>query len=65
MKNTDGKLGPICGYCGGYGFTNSLAPGTSAGCARCGGSGIDRERQLEERLQGIERRLALLEGGKQ
>lgn len=42
QKNTTGELGPICNYCGGYGFT--LAFGTassSAGCPRCFGTGVE------------------------
>lgn len=41
LKNQDGHLGPICGYCGGYGFTNSLKSGESSGCRRCNGGGVE------------------------
>lgn len=37
-KNTKGDLGPICNYCGGYGFTNGLKG--SSTCPDCHGDGI-------------------------
>lgn len=51
--NTDGAKGPICNYCGGYGFTN-VATGGSAGCQRCLGSGVDERLVLERRLTRLE-----------
>ena len=43
VKNNRGALGPICNYCGGYGFTNILTQtgGGSAGCPKCLGSGVE------------------------
>ncbi|MDE2100935.1 MAG: hypothetical protein KGL39_27055 [Patescibacteria group bacterium] len=43
QKNNRGTLGPICDYCGGYGFTNMLNDmgGRSAGCPKCFGTGIE------------------------
>lgn len=40
IKNTRGKLGPICNYCGGYGFTNGINKASSS-CIKCGGDGIE------------------------
>lgn len=44
QKNNRGTLGPICNYCGGYGFTNLLSDkgGSSASCPKCGGSGVEQ-----------------------
>ena len=52
-KNTDGTLGPVCGYCGGYGYTN-VVTGGSAGCPHCLGSGVDERILLRERLDRLE-----------
>ena len=38
IKNSRGQLGPICNYCGGYGFTNGIKG--SATCPDCRGDGI-------------------------
>jgi len=55
MKNTDGSLGPICNNCGGYGFTHTVFNnGADAGCIHCKGTGIDKDKQTEERFQRIE-----------
>lgn len=40
QKNSDGHLGKICNYCGGYGFTN-LITGSSAGCPKCNQTGVE------------------------
>lgn len=42
-KNNRGHLGPVCNYCGGYGFTNMLSDsgGKSASCPRCYGTGVE------------------------
>jgi hypothetical protein len=49
QKNNRGTLGPICDYCGGYGFTNMLSDkgGSSAGCSRCGGTGVEQPTPAE------------------
>ena len=53
-KNTTGKLGAICNYCGGYGFTNSLKGG-SIGCIRCMQTGIEPvdTRKLAEQVEKL------------
>lgn len=40
IKNLKGELGPICSYCAGLGFTNTITGG-SAGCMRCMQTGIE------------------------
>lgn len=45
-KNTDGKIGPICKWCGGYGFLNNMKGG-SEGCTKCEGTGIDTPTRTE------------------
>jgi hypothetical protein len=61
MKNTDGALGPICHYCGGYGFTNTMEARRSASCPHCLGSGVDKDAVLQRRLASIEARIGAVE----
>lgn len=53
-KNITGELGPICNYCGGYGYTNGLG-GNSSGCPRCNGDGIEPVdvRELKEQVKKL------------
>jgi len=41
QKNTRGDLGPICNFCGGFGFTLTIGGTGSAGCQRCGQTGVE------------------------
>lgn len=40
IKNLRGDLGPICNYCAGLGFTNSLGGG-ALGCNKCSQTGVE------------------------
>ena len=57
-KNFDGSLGPICNYCAGLGFTNTLG-GQSAGCPKCDQTGVkptspyELQRQIDEIRENI------------
>lgn len=44
-KNHNGKLGPICNNCGGYGFMLVLTRngGDAKDCPECVGTGINKE----------------------
>jgi hypothetical protein len=59
-KNASGVLGPICGNCGGYGFTLSIANQGSQGCNHCGQTGVARmdNDQLSQRLGNLEAEIA-------
>lgn len=56
QKNSDGHLGLICNWCGGYGYLNNVTGGSS-GCTRCDQTGValpsilDLQRQIEELKQ--------------
>lgn len=52
-KNNRGHLGPICNYCAGYGFTNILSDkgGSSAGCPRCSGTGVEQPDIMQMKSQ--------------
>ena len=58
VKNSDGHLGTICNYCGGYGFTN-VVTGGSAGCPKCDQTGIQpiSSSELLERIKELEAKL--------
>ena len=60
-KNTDGKLGPICNNCGGFGFTNSILGG-SLGCRDCEQTGVVLPTKVEL-LKQIEELRKLQEHG--
>lgn len=54
-KNTRGELGPICNFCGGYGFTLAFGTeGNSKGCPRCFGTGVEPVNTWELQKQVIE-----------
>src|SRR5258708_7979971 len=54
-KNLRGILGPICSYCAGLGFTNSVTGG-SLSCRRCEGTGIEpvNTRELQDKVDRLE-----------
>lgn len=58
QKNSDGHLGDICNYCGGYGFTN-IVTGGSKGCPICDGNGIKpvSNEELVKRIKELEEKL--------
>lgn len=53
-KNLHGKLGPICNYCAGLGFTNSITGGTLQ-CRRCEGKGVEPvdSRELQAQINEL------------
>lgn len=53
-KNLRGILGPICNYCAGLGFTNSITGGTLQ-CRRCDGKGIEPvdSRDLQKQIDQL------------
>ena len=55
-KNADGRLGPICNNCAGYGFTLSISGRGDSGCNHCGQTGIARldNEQLSARVANLE-----------
>lgn len=63
VKNQRGEQGPICAYCGGYGFTNSIVgTNVSPGCLRCHGTGIEPPDlyAMAQRLDALESTLRRL-----
>lgn len=54
IKNLHGKLGEICSYCAGLGFTNTVGGG-SAGCHRCDQTGIEpiNVRELAQKVDKL------------
>ena len=58
IKNSNGKLGKICNYCGGYGFTNNITGG-SGGCIKCGQTGIETVSnfELQKKIKELEMEL--------
>ena len=57
-KNVDGRNGPICNNCGGYGFTN-LMTGGSGGCRHCEQTGVEpvSNKELVERIRELESKI--------
>lgn len=60
-KNVYGKLGPICNFCGGLGFTLNITSG-SQGCQRCDQTGIEpvNTHELKKDVEEIKKLLLKL-----
>jgi hypothetical protein len=58
QKNSDGHLGKICNWCGGYGFTNVITGG-SRGCPKCDQTGVEpvSNEELLNRIKELESKL--------
>jgi hypothetical protein len=61
-KNVRGALGPICNYCGGYGFTLAFGQtGNSKGCTHCDQTGVEPMSNIDIQRQIIKLNEQLLE----
>ena len=58
QKNSDGHLGKICNWCGGYGFTNNITGGSS-GCHKCNQTGVElvSNEVLSKKINDLENKL--------